>query len=173
MLLYPNEYLNRVTEITPEFLEQKQLKGLILDVDNTLIDYDRKLVEGAEDWIASLKQKGYSFCILSNSNKLEKVETVAKTLDIPFIHLAKKPLKGGFRKAKEILGVSEKEIAVVGDQIMTDVIGANRSNMFSILVKPVAKKDIWITVLKRPIENKIIQMYVKKKEKEGVRNVHS
>lgn len=165
MLVYPKEYLKNVTEITPEFLEKNKLKGLILDVDNTLIDYDRNLVTGAKEWIESLKQKEYRFCILSNSNKLEKVETVGKTLGIPFIHLAKKPFKKGFKKAKEILALPEAEIAVVGDQIMTDVIGANRSKMFSILVKPVAEKDIWITLLKRPLENKIIQMYVKQTEK--------
>ena len=165
MVLYPKAYLNGVLNITPEFLEKQQLKGLILDVDNTLIDYDKNLVEGAVEWIQALKQKGYRFCILSNSNKLEKVQKVANTLDIPFIHLAKKPLKGGFKKAKALLGLEAKQIGVVGDQIMTDVIGANRSQMFSILVKPVAEKDIWITLLKRPLENKIIQMYLRKIEK--------
>jgi len=165
MLLYPKAYLNCVTDITEEFLEKNHIKGILLDVDNTLIDYDRNLVTGAKEWIEAFKQKGYKFCILSNSNQLEKVETVAKTLEIPFIHFAKKPFKKGFKKAKAILGVSEKEIAVVGDQIMTDVIGANRSNMFSILVKPVATKDIWITLLKRPLENIIIKMYVKQTEK--------
>lgn len=168
MFLYPKEYLESVIQITPELLEKEHLKGVILDVDNTLIDYDKNLVKGCEKWIEDLKQKGYKFCILSNSNKLEKVEKVAKTLDIPFIHLAKKPFKFGFNKAKEKLNLQAEEIAVVGDQIMTDVIGANRSKMFSILVKPVAQKDIWITLLKRPLENKIIQMYIKQKGKEGV-----
>ncbi len=162
MVLYPKAYLSGVLDITPEFLEKQQLKGLILDVDNTLIDYDKNLVEGAIEWIIDLKQKGYRFCILSNSNKLEKVQKVATTLDIPFIHLARKPFKRGFKKAKAILQLEPQHIGVVGDQIMTDVIGANRSNMFSILVKPVAEKDIWITLLKRPIENKIIQMYLRK-----------
>lgn len=165
MVLYPKAYLNSVLEITPTFLEKQKLKGLLLDVDNTLIDYDKNLVEGAIEWITDLKEKGYRFCILSNSNKLEKVQTVATTLDIPFIHLAKKPLKGGFKKAKALLGLEANEMGVVGDQIMTDVIGANRSKMYSILVKPVAEKDIWITLLKRPLENKIIQMYLRKIER--------
>ena len=81
-----------------------------------------------------------------------------------------KPFKSGFNRVKEILKLSSENIAVVGDQIFTDVIGANRCKMFAILVKPIDEKDIWVTKIKRPIEDKIIKKYLKKEENN--KNVH-
>ena len=163
MILYPKLYLNSVKEITLDLLNKHNLKGIILDVDNTLIDYHKNIPDGIEAWAESLKQAGISLCIASNSNNKEKVEQVAKKLDIPYIYFSMKPLKAGFKKAKNILNLPNEQIAVVGDQILTDIIGANRMKMFSILVKPIAEKDIWITRLKRPLENKMIENYNKKK----------
>ena len=165
MILYPKLYLNNVKEITINILNKYHLKGLALDVDNTLIDYDKNLLEGAEKWAENLKQQGIKLCILSNSNHKNKVENVAKKLNIPYIYFAKKPLKKGFKKAKEMLNLDANQIGVVGDQILTDVIGANKSNMFSILVKPINEKDIFITKIKRPIEQIIINKYLKQAKK--------
>lgn len=161
MILYPKLYLNSVKEITIELMRKYNLKGLILDVDNTLIDYDKNMPEGIKERIEELKKSGISLCIVSNSNQKDKVETVAKKLDLPYTYFAQKPLKRGFKKAKEMLQLPEEQIGVVGDQILTDVIGANRSHMFPILVKPINEKDIWITKLKRPLENRIIRKYNK------------
>ena len=133
-MIYPKEYLNSVKEISIELLEKNHIKGLILDVDNTLIDFDKKMPDGVEEWAQNLKKVGIKLCILSNSNKVDKVKGVADKLEIPFLYFAKKPFKSGFKKAKAVLGIEAENIAVVGDQIMTDVIGANRSHMFSILV---------------------------------------
>ena len=136
-----------------------------MDVDNTLIDYYKNLIEGAEDWCENLKSEGIKCIILSNSNKKEKVETVAKKLGIKYIMFAKKPLKSGFKRALEKLEMKPEQVAVVGDQIFTDVIGAKRMKMFSILVKQVGEKDIFITKVKRPIENAIIKKYLREKGK--------
>lgn len=163
MLLYPKEYLNNVKEITIDYLEKNNLKGLILDVDNTLIDYDKKMLEGVEEWCKDLKEKNIKFCIVSNSNKIKKIKVVAEKLSIPYIAFAKKPLKYGFIKAKKILELNNENIAVVGDQIFTDIIGANKCKMHSILVKPIKEKDILITLIKRPIEKLIINKYLNKK----------
>ena len=122
MILYPDIYLTNVKEITVELLQKNNIKGLLLDVDNTLIDFELKILEGSKDWINSLKENKFRLCILSNTNKIEKVKMVAKELDIPYINFAKKPLKKGFKKGAELLELSPKEIAVVGDQIMTDVL---------------------------------------------------
>ena len=99
--------------------------------------------------------------ILSNSNKRDKVEKIAKDLQVPFRYFAKKPLKSGFKKAQKELGLKSEEIAVIGDQLLTDIIGANRCRMYSILVNPIKEKDIWITRLKRPIEKMIMKNYKK------------
>lgn len=165
MILYPDFYCKNIKDVGIEKLRENNIKGILLDVDNTLIDLDRKLLEGAEEWCNNLKEQNIKFCILSNSNKKEKVKKVAKLLDIPYIYFGTKPLKRGFKKAKEMLNLPFNELAIIGDQIFTDVIGANRSQMFSILVKPINEKDIWVTKIKRPIENSIIKKYLEKEEK--------
>lgn len=165
MFFYPDYYCDKVTDITIDLLKKNHIKGMILDVDNTLIDFDRNLLEGAETWIARMKENDIQCMILSNSNKVDKVKNVAQILDLPFIYFATKPFKRGFKKAKQYLGLENENIAVVGDQIFTDIIGANRSEMFSILVNPIAKKDIWVTKIKRPLEEFIIKSYVNKQKK--------
>ena len=101
MMLYPKLYVNSVKEITIDILRKNNIKGLILDVDNTLIDYYKNMPDGIEEWVNNLKQEGISLFILSNTNHKEKVENVSKKLDIPYINFAKKPLKSGFNKVKE------------------------------------------------------------------------
>ncbi len=165
MILYPKAYFNGVTDITKEFLQKNKIKALILDVDNTLIDYNKNLSQKVILWAKELKQNGIKLYILSNTNHKEKVEKVAKALDIPYQNLAKKPFKTGFLKVKKILEEQPENIGVVGDQIFTDVIGGNRCKMYTILVDPVDKKDYWYTAWKRPLENKIKKNYIKNKSK--------
>jgi len=122
MILYPKLYLSNVKEINIEILKRYNIKGLLLDVDNTLIDYEQNMLEGLEAWCQDLKKNDIKMCILSNTNNIKKVQRVAQILDIPFIIFAKKPLKFGFKKAQKLLDVESKTIAVVGDQILTDVL---------------------------------------------------
>lgn len=165
MNLYPKIYLKNVQEITYEMLKENGILGVILDVDNTLIDYYKNMPEGVLEWCIDLKQKGIRFCIASNSNKKEKVEMVAKKLDIPYVYFAKKPLKKGLITASRKMEIESNKVAVVGDQIFTDILGANRVGMFSILVEPIEEKDILITLIKRPIENRIKRKYAERKLK--------
>ena len=155
MKIYPDKYIDKVEQITIEFLQKNKIKALILDVDNTLIDYNKNLSQSIIDWAKKLKKQGIKLYILSNTNQKEKVEKVAKTLEIPFRNLAKKPLKAGFLKIQKELKEKPENIGVVGDQIFTDILGGNRCNMFTILVDPIDPKDFWYTAWKRPIENKI------------------
>ncbi len=168
-MLYPNEYLDSVKDISLEFLNKNNIKGLILDVDNTLINLERKMPAGVSEWAKNLKSNGIKMCILSNSNKIEKIEAVAKIIDVPYIFFAKKPFKSGFIRAKELLKLDNKNLAVVGDQIFTDVIGANRCNMFSILVKPIEEKDYLLTKIKRPLEKLVIKKYEENKRKKKLK----
>lgn len=162
MLFYPNTYLDSVKDITIDFLNKNNIKALILDVDNTILDFDKNIPKGVENWCEDLKRQGIKFCILSNSNKKEKVKMVAERLKLPYFYLGTKPFKRGFKKAIKLLEEKEENIAAVGDQIFTDVIGANRCKLFSILVKPIAEKDLLVTKIKRPLENIIINKYLKK-----------
>lgn len=164
MIFYPKGYFKKVSEISIDYLKENKIKGLILDVDNTLIDYYKNISEDTIRWVNELKQNEIKMYILSNSNKKEKVKEVAQKLELEYSYFGMKPFKRGFKKAKQILGLENSEIAVIGDQLFTDIIGANRMKMFSILVEPIEEKDILITLIKRPIEN-----YIKKKYIENVK----
>lgn len=165
MILYPNAYFNNVKEITINFLQMNKINALILDLDNTLIDYEKNLSQEIIKWANNLKENKIKLYILSNTNKKEKVKNIAKRLEIEYIYFAKKPLKSGFKKVQKILKEESENIGVVGDQIFTDVVGGNRCRMFTILVEPIQEKDIWITMLKRPIENSIKKKYLEKIKK--------
>lgn len=160
MKIYPNEYLKSVKDINIDFLNKNNIKALILDIDNTLIDYYKNLEESIIQWAKKMKENGIILYILSNTNKEEKVKTVSKALDIPYEFFAKKPSKKGFIKIQNKINIKPENIGVVGDQIFTDIVGGNRCNMFTILVDPVDKKDYWYTAWKRPLE-KIIKRRIK------------
>lgn len=165
MILYPDGHFEKVEEITIKYLQDNKIKALILDVDNTLIDYQKHLEKSVIQWAKNLKEQGIKLYILSNTNQKEKVEKVAKALEIPYRNLAKKPFKTGFLKVQKELKEKAENIAVVGDQIFTDIIGGNRCRMFTILVEPINPKDFWYTAWKRPIENRIKNRYIKKANK--------
>lgn len=163
MNFYPDKYLDNVLEISPELLKKKEIQGIILDIDNTLIDKEKNMLSGVKEWIKELKNNNIKVCIVSNTNKKLKAEKIAQKLNVPYIFFAMKPLKKSFNKAKRILEIEDnKHIAVIGDQIMTDVFGANRSQMYSILVKPISKEDITVTKINRVLEKIILKKYNKK-----------
>ena len=158
MLLTPNMQVRKITDITIEMLRENNIKGMILDVDNTLIDLDRVPLEGIKEWMDNMKNEGIKFCIASNSLKKDKIEKVAKMLDIPYVHFSAKPTKIGLKKAKQILGIeNSKNIAEVGDQLFTDVLGTNRMKMFSILTEPLCEEKVKINNLKRKLEKRVLR----------------
>ena len=155
MFLYPNAYFEKIQDITIQFLIKNKIKALILDVDNTLIDKQENLSEDVIKWVKEIKGQGVKMHILSNTNRKSKVERVANTLQLNYEYFGMKPLKIGFNKVRKTLNEDSSRIAVVGDQIFTDIIGGNRAGMFTILLEPISKKEYWYTKWKRPIENKI------------------
>lgn len=168
MNIYPDAYFKKVEDINVEFLNKNKIKALLLDVDNTLVDHTKKMTESVIKWAKELKGQGVKLYILSNTNDKEKIENIVKKIDIPYQYFAMKPLKKGFKKAQKDLGEKSENIAIVGDQIFTDVIGGKRCHMYTILVEPIKEKDFWYTAWKRPIENKIknkIKLEKKAKDK--------
>lgn len=165
MNIYPKYYCDRITDIKVDFLKENNIKGLILDVDNTMLDTRLNMVEGLLEWHEKIVKAGIKTMIVSNSNKKEKLDSISGKLNVEYIRLATKPLKRGFIKAQKMLQIPFENIAAIGDQIFTDVIGANRCNIYSILVKPINEEDIWITKWKRPIEEKIVKKYLEEQNK--------
>ena len=159
-MLKPKAQFDKVTDVTADFLKENNIKAIILDVDNTLIDLDRKPLENIEKWIETLKKENIKICIASNSIKKAKIEKVAKKMDIPFIYFSTKPLKRGLKKAVQILQEKNENIAEIGDQLFTDVLGANRMKMFSILTKPISGEKTKLGELKRKIEKVCLRKLV-------------
>lgn len=162
MIFYPKSYFNKIVDIDVNFFIEKNIKAVLLDIDNTILDKRHNMVQGLEEWVKTLKENNIKICILSNTNKKKKAQNLSDKLEVPFIYFAKKPLKFGFKKAKKILETEDnKTIAVIGDQVLTDVFGANRCKMYSILVKPLKKEDIFVTKINRLIEKQILKSYFK------------
>lgn len=160
MIFYPKSYFNNILEIDSNFFLKNNIKAILLDIDNTILDTEDNMVEGLEDWVKNIQNQGIKFCIVSNTNKKKKAERMSKILDIPYVYFAKKPLKFGFKKAKKILQEENNQnIAVIGDQVLTDVLGANRCKMYSILVAPLKSSDIWVTKFNRLLEKQILKKY--------------
>ena len=153
----PNARFNKITDIKPEFLKENNIKGLILDVDNTLITLDKEPLEDVEKWILKMKESGFKICIASNSIHKTRVKTIADELEIPYIYFSIKPMKRGLKKAMDILGLEPQYIAEIGDQVFTDVMGANRMQMFTILTDPISPEKLHVGRLKRRIEKRVLK----------------
>lgn len=89
MIFYPKGYFKNILEIDINYLLKNNIKAILLDIDNTILDTENNMLEGLEDWVRNVQKQGIKFCILSNTNKKKKAERMSKILDIPFIYFAK------------------------------------------------------------------------------------
>ena len=163
-MLYPKAYFEKVQDITIQFLIKNKIKALVLDVDNTLIAKNKELSEEIISWAKEIRGQGVKLYILSNTNDKKKVTKIANTLKIAYAYFGMKPLKIGFKKVQKQLQEPFERLAIVGDQIFTDIIGGNRCKMFTILVDPIEEKEYWYTAWKRPIEKKKKKNITKEKK---------
>lgn len=157
----PDAVFEKITDIPMDFFKEKNVKGVILDVDNTLITLDEDMLDGLEKWVSDLKRSDIKVCIASNSFKKRKLDEVSKKLNLKYTRLSLKPLKCGLKKALAIIKTKPEETCEIGDQYFTDVIGAKRMNMISILTKPLSPEKHSINKLKRKIEKHYIDKFQK------------
>ena len=161
---YPDIYCDSIRHIDLDMLKNKGIRGVILDIDNTLVPmHSLDADENAIAWIAELKNRGFKVCILSNAAE-KRVLRFNKNIAVHAIHRAYKPAGKAFLGAAEKMELEPENIAVVGDQIFTDIHGGNKVNMLTVLVKPIDKKEILFVRLKRWPEKYIISNYLKKLE---------
>lgn len=166
-LLYPRYYVDSLLDIPLDKLKELNISAFIVDLDNTITEWNSSdLRLEVEDWFRMIKAEGFRACILSN-NGAERIRLVADRLDIPFIHRAAKPRRGAFRRAVEIMGVRADQTAVVGDQIFTDILGGNRTGLFTILVKPLARREFIGTKINRTLEIFVLHLLFKKVPGQG------
>lgn len=152
----PAEYVKTVFEITPEKLIDKGIKGIIVDLDNTLVEWDRpEATKEVFAWMESMRNAGIFVTIVSNNNK-DRVRVFARPLGIPFIHDAHKPRRKSFKRVLKRTKFKKEEIVVIGDQLLTDIFGGNRAGLHTILVAPIASSDALITRFNRMTERRIM-----------------
>ena len=163
MAIFTPKYIFKsVKAITPEFLNSIGIKALILDIDNTLTSHgSQELPEFVDNWLNIMRENGIKLTISSN-NIEERVKPFAEKIGLQYVAFSCKPSFHGLHKARKRMNVSKKEVALVGDQIFTDVMGANLYNIMSIMVLPM-KKDVHKSILlKRKLEKPFINNYYKK-----------
>ncbi|MFC7440669.1 YqeG family HAD IIIA-type phosphatase [Laceyella putida] len=150
--MVPDLFAQSIYAIDYLKLKQRGVKGIIVDLDNTLVESTRpdatpRLVE----WLDELRNMGFHVMIVSNNNQT-RVSHFAKPLGLPFIHTARKPLLPAFKKALKQMGTKPEETVVIGDQLLTDVFGGNRMGLYTILVAPVSHIDGFFTRINRRVE---------------------
>ena len=159
MLLKPNIKLHGITDITVELLNEYNIKALLLDVDNTMsTHHGTTLTDGLMEWIAKMQAGGIKLMVLSNSKRF-RIEPFAARIGLPFISLGCKPLPTGYLRGVKRLGEKRKNVAIVGDQIFTDILGGNVVGIKSILLTPIKLEDGWSFKVRRKLEKKLYKKY--------------
>lgn len=154
---YPYLKYNNIYEIDLDLMKNIGIKAFILDIDNTLTKPHTETGDSyAKDFILKLKENGFSVCIVSN-NIYARAEKFANSVDCDFVCDGNKPSKRPFLKALEILKTEATAVAVVGDQIFTDIWGANRMGMKGILVNPICDEEENFVKFKRIFEKLVIK----------------
>lgn len=156
--LYPGEYVESTYRIDFEKLYKEGYRGIIFDIDNTLVPHGMPADERAISLFKKLKAIGFK-CLLLSNNKEPRVKMFNDSVHVLYIHKAGKPKPSGYRRAMAKMGTDETNTIFVGDQIFTDVVGANLAGIRTFLVKPIHPKEEIQIVLKRFIEKPVLLMY--------------
>ncbi|MCC7494228.1 MAG: YqeG family HAD IIIA-type phosphatase [Fimbriimonadaceae bacterium] len=155
--LAPGRFCGSIFEITPALLAELGVRGVLLDVDNTLVP--RKCYELPPEvraWVGELQAAGICLAILSNSQHARRIARMLEPVNVPSICLARKPCRGGFRRALRQLDLRPDEAVMVGDQVLTDILGGNLAGLQTIYVEPLSRHDFVLYRLVRPWERRLL-----------------
>ena len=165
--LYPDKYLKSTYAIDFEQLYDQGFRGILFDIDNTLVPHGAPADERAKELFRKLHAMGFNTCLRSN-NKEPRVKSFCEKVNSPYIYKAGKPLPKGYLGGIRKMGTTKETTLFVGDQIFTDILGAKRAGLYTILVSPIhPKKEIQI-VLKRYLEKIVLHFYFRTVKKKRV-----
>ncbi|MDY6784072.1 MAG: YqeG family HAD IIIA-type phosphatase [Cyanobacteriota bacterium] len=135
--LQPNLVLGEsIVSLTPDILQEYDLKGLVLDVDETLVPFrEQEVSPEVAQWVEEIRDRA-SLWLVSNNLSENRIGSIARALNLPYIIGARKPSRRKLRQAVVQMQLPVQRVAMVGDRLFTDVLAANRLGMFSILVEP-------------------------------------
>ncbi|HEX3016825.1 MAG TPA: YqeG family HAD IIIA-type phosphatase [Caproicibacter sp.] len=166
-LLIPTISLKKVMDITPELLNELSVEAILLDVDNTLALHGSQIpFPGTIDWSLRMREAGFEMIIMSN-NFSKRVQPFAAKYGLPFLSMSLKPLPGAYWRAVDQLGVKREKAIVVGDQVFTDVLGANLARMKSILLVPAEEENSITFRVRRRLERPIRKFCAKEHKDKG------
>lgn len=157
-IFYPDEYVPSAYRIDYEKLYQSGIRGLIFDIDNTLVPHGAPADERAVSLFLRLKEIGFA-CILLSNNKEPRVKSFGERVGVRYIFRAGKPKPGSCRRAMELMHTDCLSTVFVGDQIFSDVAGAKLAGISAILVQPIHPKEEIQIVLKRYLEKIVLFFY--------------
>ena len=162
-LFTPNYYIHRFNALRPAYLKEHGIELLVCDIDNTLVAHDIAVPDqDVLDFLTAIKEAGIQIVFISN-NVEERVARFAKGLDIPYYPFALKPLPKTYWKMLKDYKINKKHVAVLGDQLMTDILGANFVGLHTILTAPVVERDLACTKINRKFENMVFKLLKKTK----------
>ena len=159
-MFFPDDYVASTYVIPFEKLYKEGYRGLIFDIDNTLVPHGAPADERAKKLFGRLKDIGFDCCLLSN-NQEPRVKMFNEEIGVHYICDAHKPSVKNYQKAMEIMGTDLKSTIFIGDQLFTDVWGAKRTGIRNFLVKPIHPKEEIQIVLKRYLERIVLYFYEK------------
>lgn len=162
--LFPSHYVASAYEIPYKKLYEEGKRALIFDIDNTLVEHGAPADERAIHLMQQLKDMGFQICFLSN-NKEPRVKSFNEPIQAHYIFKAGKPKTAGYETAMQLMQSTKETTVFIGDQIFTDVWGANRAGLETFLTEPIDKKEEFQIVLKRYLEKPILFLYKKKVKK--------
>ncbi|MCR4587959.1 MAG: YqeG family HAD IIIA-type phosphatase [Lachnospiraceae bacterium] len=169
-IFYPREYLDSTYDIDFEQFYQQGFRGIIFDIDNTLVTHGAHADKRAQELFQRLRAIGFKTYLVSN-NKEPRVKSFCEEVGADgYVYKAGKPSGKGYRKAMEEMGLDRSRTLSVGDQLFTDMWGTNLAGLYSVLVKPIDPREEIQIVLKRFLEKPVIWAYLHSKERKD--NVH-
>jgi HAD superfamily phosphatase (TIGR01668 family) len=154
---FPDLVLSSFLDLDRAMLLQRGIRGLVFDLDNTIVRRDASFLSPAADLkLRDLLAGGFRVAIVSNNGSV-RVSSLAGTLGVPYVSRAVKPFGAGFKRAMRLTGTGRRETAVVGDQIFTDVLGGNLLGLYTILVRPLPGREfIGTRLISRPLEKLVL-----------------
>ncbi len=156
-LLQPRMSVSSVFDVNLDELQGYGYRGLIMDLDNTLVAWNHPEVpKTLRVWLNEVRRREIEMCIVSN-NLSQRVEEFSAKIGVSFIAKAAKPRRRAFRQAMRTMGTDAHNTAVVGDQVFTDILGGNRLQLYTILVHPLATEEFWTTRLVRKLEKQVVR----------------
>jgi HAD superfamily (subfamily IIIA) phosphatase, TIGR01668 len=159
--LTPDAVYESLFEVDLEDLKARGIRGLIIDLDNTLIAFGHgQVTEQARRWVAEARAMGFRLCLTSNALS-GRVRYFAQMLDMPGVAIAIKPARRAFRRALRLLETKPEETAVIGDQLFTDVLGGKLMNLYTVLVNPLSTAELGTTRLIRRLERRVLRRLVR------------